>query len=70
MRHRLILMGGLHVLDTRRLVRLMVLVVRVSCLLKMCKYAEENLGFMDQRKREQVRGNRTLQSTPRRISLK
>lgn len=52
-------MGGLDVLDTRWLVGLVVLVVRVSCLPKASKYAEENLGFMDQRERE-VRGNRTV----------
>lgn len=62
-------MRGLDVLDTRRLVRL-VLVVSVSCLLEVCKYAGEDLVFTDQRKREEVRGNRTLQSTPRGISLK
>jgi len=42
-RHCLTLMGGLDVLD----IRLVVLVVRVSCLLKVCEYAEENFGFVD-----------------------
>lgn len=62
-------MRGLDVLDTTQLSRLVVLVVRVSCLLEVGKYAGEGLVFTDQRKRE-VRGNRTLQSTARGIALK